>query len=204
VGDLEHGSITGSYATGDVDAFSGGVGGLVGGMLYSSIADSYSVGSISGISGLGGLVGGMSGSNIDNSFATGNISGFDLGVSGGLVGGEGSSFGRRNSSIRNSFATGNIRDSRGSASGLLGRSERTTITNSFRYINLTINGRIFTTNTPDCTMGGILTAAQLTTQTTYTDIGWLFYPDGPWHWDERGFPKLNIGEESFPFDFNLN
>jgi len=201
VGVLEHGSITGSYATGDVDAFSGGVGGLVGGMLYSSIADSYAVGSISGNSGIGGLVGGMSGSSIDNSFATGNVNGFDLGVS-GLVGGEGSSFGRRNSSIRNSFATGNIRDVRGYASGLLGWFESTTITNSFRYINLTINGRIITINTPDCIMGGILTAAQLTTQTTYTDNGWLFYPDGSWHWDERGFPKLNIGVEDFPFNFS--
>jgi len=109
----------------------------------------------------------------------------------------------KNTSITNSYATGNLSGSE-SAGGLVGASENCSIINSYRYINLMVNDAIIppddTLSAPDKRHGGVKTALELMTQTTYTNNGWLFYPSGPWHWDEeKNFPKLNIGVEKFPF-----
>jgi len=208
VGYQRSGSIESSYATGNVTGRIGG--GLVGiqGTL-GSITNSYATGNVSGDI-AGGLVGSQYGS-ITNSYATGNIGDFyHSRYIGGLAGSQG------RGSIKNSYATGNLVGRE--PGGLVGGWSRDiSITNSYRYINLTINGMnpteytltsffgtiitVPTENMPDGIHGGILTAAQFMTKATYTDNDWLFYPDGPWHWDERGFPKLNIGAEDFPFNF---
>ena len=84
--------VTRSYATGNVNAGSGGyVGGLVGKVYQSNISDSYATGNVTTS---GSYVGGLAGytygtstrpSNISNVFATGNVSGGSSNV-GGLVG----------------------------------------------------------------------------------------------------------------------
>ena len=83
------------------------------------------------------------------------------------------------------------------------------ITNSYRYANITVNSipipANYTGSEHDKKYGGVKTADELMTQGTYSDNGWLFNDSsptsGPWHWDDRGFPKLNIGVEDFPFNF---
>jgi plastocyanin len=44
------------------------------------------------------------------------------------------------------------------------------------------------------------------TRETYTDNSWLFRDSTPitglWYWDSRGFPKLSIGTENFPFPWD--
>ena len=67
------------------------------------------------------------------------------------------------------------------------------------------------TNDPSGFHGGVKTAAELTAKSTYAGSvasgggGWLFNDSspapGPWYWDSRGFPKLNIGAENYPFSF---
>ena len=195
-------NITNSYATGNVSGTSW-VGGLVGHQLNSNITNSYATGDItgSGVFYVGGLVGSQSNSTVANSYATGDVSG-NLYV-GGLVGSQ------SNSSIANSYATGNLTE--GSSiyvvGALVGTQSGGSTTNSYRYINLTLNGTKIPENErgsePDGMHGGTVTAGQLLWRETYSDNGWLFTPSGPWHWDDRDFPKLNIGTENFPFRFDL-
>jgi len=189
-------SIKNSYAIGNV-ASNGGVnvGGLVG-QSFGSIENSYATGSVNGFMGAGGLVGSHSNSSITNSYATGSVSGTGAG---GLVGSQ------NNSSIINSFASGNVTGTH-TTGGLVGQqSGINTITNSYRYQFMTVNGVVRTENTPNDRHGGIVTAVQLMTRATFEDNGWLFNDStptaGPWHWDAAGFPKLNIGTESSPFRF---
>ena len=189
------GSITNSYATGDVSGY-GEIGGLVGQIMGSSIINSYATGDVSGYGEIGGLVGVQRTGSIANSFATGDVSGFH-GV-GGLAG----VLCYHGGSITNSFATGNIHAA-GLFGGLVGEQRRgSNITNSFRYQFATANNVVLPASDPNGRHGGILTANQLMTQATYSDNGWEFAPSGPWHWDDRGFPKLNIGTETFPFNFS--
>lgn len=80
------GSITASYAIGNVTGGAENVGGLVG-LAYGQIQDSYATGAVSGIKDVGGLVGdaafGMC--TINNSYATGLVTGTGDNI-GGLVG----------------------------------------------------------------------------------------------------------------------
>ena len=207
------GSIENSYATGNVVG-SRRIGGLVGMQFGSSITNSYATGNVRGIYRIGGLLGHQYSGSIANSYATGNVHGGIRGARyiGGLVGSQDL---RGRSAhyfpldvIKNSFTTGNIIGYHNVGSLVGRRNSYSKLTNSYYYINLyinlTINSEKNIENTPDGIHGSTLTVAQFMTQATYVDNGWLFYPDGPWHWDERGFPKLNIGAENFPFDFNLN
>ena len=135
VGYQVRGSITDSYATGDVAGGVGDddeVGGLVGFQLNGSITGSHATGNVSGgggsIDNVGGLVGQQHRGSITGSHATGNAdAGGDEGIIGGLVGV------LVDGSIIDSYATG---DANGSSSdgdevgGLVGRQSGGSITAS--------------------------------------------------------------------------
>ena len=197
VGSHTGGNIANSYAAGNV---SGGavIGGLVGEQDGGSIANSYATGNVTGTRGfVGGLVGAFyRGGSIANSYATGIVRGDGNGV-GGLVG---MLDGGR---IENSYATGNVRGNT-NVGALVGYAPRGSIASSYRYANILVNGERLTVNMPNGVHGGIRTRDQLTTRATYAGNNWRFndsVPAGPWHWDDRGFPRLNLGTESFPFRF---
>jgi len=189
------------YATSNIISTGDNAGGLVGYQYEGSITNSYATGDVSSVGNIGGLVGYQtSSSQITNSFATGNI--VSTGDnSGGLAG-----YQDGGSSIENCYAMGNITSTGENTGGLVGnQSSDSTITNSYRYIYLTINGDLISTVDPSGNHGGVRNLTQFKTQSTYSDSttlgggGWLFNPYGPWHWDDEGFPKLNMGVEENPF-----
>jgi len=101
-----NGSITNSYATGDVkssrDINSGRTGGLVAQNWDSSIINSYATGDVSGASNMvGGFVGNNRG-NIHNSFSEGDVSG-EKDMVGGFVGRN-----SENSMVLDSYSAGNV------------------------------------------------------------------------------------------------
>ncbi|MDZ7771338.1 MAG: filamin/ABP280 repeat domain-containing protein [Balneolaceae bacterium] len=118
------GSITGSYATGEVSG-NNRVGGLVGitSSSGSSITGSYSGASVSGGDRVGGLVGYSYGS-ISESYATASVSG-----SGGYVGGlVGENFG----AISESYASASVSGSGSYVGGLVGFNQPSgTVTDSY-------------------------------------------------------------------------
>ncbi len=140
VGSMQGGTVSYSYATGNVTGSSNSVGGLVGYMyggngFTAMVTNSYATGSVSGASDVGGLVGSNYGygkpSTISKSFATGNVSGTS--AVGGLVG---HNYGAT-ASVDNSYATGSVTGSASSTyvGGLIGDNTGTTadgtVTNSF-------------------------------------------------------------------------
>jgi hypothetical protein len=105
VGDNEGGTITNSYATGNVLGFFESVGGLAGQASYGDILNSYATGSVEGLyDSIGGLIGYVYTSNISSSFATGSVEGDD--ALGGLLGKVGST--STGSYISDCYATGDI------------------------------------------------------------------------------------------------
>jgi len=153
VGYKEGGTISNSYATGNVTGNSFDVGGLVG--RGDTIINSYATGNVSGTSGIGGLVG--SGVTISNSYATGNVTGnYNVG---GLVGS-----GNGNGTIINSYATGNVSCNNYYVGGLVGQNSGSTIINS--YYDKETTGRTDTYN------GIGKTTTEMKTQSTYE--GWDF------------------------------
>jgi len=114
-----NGTISNSYATGNVEEG----GGLVRYNYGGTIINSYATGNVSGQGTLGGLVAGNDGS-INNSYATGNVEGTGSQV-GGLAGYNGGT-------IINSYATGNV-EGTSHVGGLAGNiiSSGSTITNSY-------------------------------------------------------------------------
>ena len=132
VGNMNSGSISNSYATGNVTGGDNSLGGLVGEMTGGgSVSDSYATGNVTGASKIGGLVGTMTGS-ISNSYATGDVTLSGTGdFLGGLVGEMTGS-----SSLSNSYTTGNVYGgSSGSPGALLGSiSAGTSITGRNYYM----------------------------------------------------------------------
>jgi len=197
--------IESSYSTGDVSG-KNYIGGLMGYQDYGNTKNSYSTGDVSGNNSLGGLVGHQNSGIIANSYATGNTNGNDN--IGGLVGE------CYNNKIENCFTTGNV-SGNDNVGGLMGchydynnYDGEIRISNNYRYQLATRNGVVIPAASNDINgiHGGTKTAAELMTKTTYTGNSWLFNDStpttGPWYWDNRGFPKLNIGTENFPFGFN--
>ena len=198
------GIIENSYAAGDVIG-DYCIGGLVG--MSSSggiIKNSYATGNVDYVTGsanAGGAVGGLVGSHsssgsIENCYATSNVRG-TKGV-GGLVGSN--SFG---ASINNCYAAGNVSGNT-YLGALAGNNDSGTIANCYRYESLTVNGAVVPTSDTDSVSnrkhGDTVSQTQLTTQETYsTTTSWQYTPAGPWHWDSRGFPKLNPGTENWPW-----
>ena len=94
-----HGTVSNSYATGNVSGTGLYVGGLVGGNDWGgTVSNSYATGNVKGEEDVGGLVGANVGT-FSNSYATGNVSGDE--AVGGLVGANVGTF-------SNSYATGNV------------------------------------------------------------------------------------------------
>ena len=218
--------VTNCRAEGRVTAGSGRGGGLAGVSTNSRITNCNAAGSVSGDKDLGGLVGvstnsrvtncyaacgvtatggfagGLLGAQFDsriaNSYATGDVSG-EYNV-GGLVGGQNSSLGFVNS-ISNSYASGNVSGNKNIGGLVGGQLGVNTIANSYRwqFATVTEDGALPSINNdPNGRHGGTVTASELTDRTTYKD--WAF-SGSAWHWDDAGFPKLNIGVETFPFRF---
>jgi len=203
-------SITNSYVTGDVSGY-WHVGGLAGAQdNSSSIEDCYATGDVRGGNRVGGLVGFQWDGSITNCYATGDVRGGNR--VGSLVGWQG------NSNITNSYSTSDVSGD-SAVGGLVGYQEGdSTITNSYRYAGVTVtdsNGPVPMDENENGIHGGVKTAVEFMTKDTYTGNGWLFIDSeptaGPWHWgssdddssDDREFPKLNIGTESFPFRFPI-
>ena len=122
------GSITNSYATGDVNSDFSFIGGLVGYNL-GSITNSYTTGDVNGFGHVGGLVGYFSSGSITNSYTTGDVNG-DFAFIGGLVGRDDDGL------ITNSHSTGNVGGSEG-VGGLVGFNHYGTTTNSYATGNIT-------------------------------------------------------------------
>ncbi|WP_326941689.1 two-partner secretion domain-containing protein [Actimicrobium sp. GrIS 1.19] len=99
VGQNWSGSVSNSYATGDITSLTGGsnVGGLVGyGHNSASVNNSYATGAVVGGQGVGGLMGSMNkNSVINNSYSTGHVTGTSY--VGGLIGVTSSGAGVNNS-----------------------------------------------------------------------------------------------------------
>ncbi len=129
---VNQGTITDSYATGEITSTTPAVGGLVGnlaseGIITNSFADVKVVGGESWVGGLAGLVSGQ----IIDSYATGSVMGGGV-HTGGLVG-------DNQGTITNSYATGNVDGGDNRVGGLVGRNHSVaTITNSFATGN--VNG----------------------------------------------------------------
>jgi hypothetical protein len=124
-----NGSITDSYATGNVTGSSDYVGGLAGNSV-GNITNCYATGEIKGANYGGGLIG-SSGGNITDSYATGDVTGAGSSV-GGLVGNS------SNGNITDSHATGDVTGS-GYVGGLAGSSS-SSITNCYAKGNAVSSG----------------------------------------------------------------
>jgi hypothetical protein len=206
-------NIENCYATGNITTGNDCAGGLVGyqnasGGGSNNIKNCYATGNITtGNDYAGGLVGiqyaGGGNNSIETCYATGDVTvGNDS--AGGLVGEQSSAVGS-SCIIKNCGATGNVTAGNNFAGGLAGRKSgfgTNSIAGSYRYtgVVVTVVGvAIAMTDNPTGIHGGIMTAAQIMTQSTYTSSGWQFNPFGPWHWDSKGYPKLGFGVEKFPF-----
>jgi len=193
-----NGIITNSYTSGNISATDSHAGGIVGWQYEGKITNSYATGNITAtIDNAGGIVGLQHYGSIANSYATGNIKSSNC--AGGLLGIQ------YYGSISNSYAIGNVISSNNTG-GLVGcQWQSGSITDCYRYQSAAINGEIHTENTPSGIHGGIKTAADLLTKATYRGNSWLFNDTsptvGPWYWDNNGFPKLNMGNEIYPFPF---
>jgi hypothetical protein len=219
--DGSNNTIENCYATGNIMGSGYSTGGLVGGQSAyggsSSITNCYATGNVTATGNygyVGGLVGGQPNNtginstiSITNCYATGAVSGnFCVG---GLIGLQSSSGAGSNSTISNCYAAGNV-TANYDTGGMVGEQRVYTsgvsiITNSYRYVNLTLNGSVIpaVSNDINGVHGGVKSAAEFMSKTTYTINSWLFNDStptaGPWHWDGRGFPKLNMGTEDWPF-----
>ena len=130
VGDLIEGTVSNSYATGNVSGNSE-IGGIVGNSRYGTIINSYATSSISGSSNnVGGLLGLNFEGTVSNSYATGNVTG--ISYTGGLVGFS------NTGTVSNSYATGSVTGG-DSTGGLVGHNLTSTVSNS--YWNTTTSGQ---------------------------------------------------------------
>ena len=123
VGFVGGGSITASYATGNVTAVNGGdyAGGLAG-FNRSDISKSFATGNVLGGDTAGGLVGYQQSGTITNAYATGNVTGTD--VVGGLLG-------YNHGTVSNTFSTGVVTSAGSSQGGLIGINIVATVTNGY-------------------------------------------------------------------------
>lgn len=135
-----HGTVSDSYATGNLSGFIGYAGGLVGFFTDGVIRNSHASGSLTGV-GLGGGLVGVAIGTITNCYATGTVTGDSEGgdAIGGLVG-------VNDGSIKMSFASGNVNGGAQDvfAGGLVGATggynSKAIITESFATGNITNTG----------------------------------------------------------------
>jgi filamentous hemagglutinin family protein len=158
-GDLH---IDSAVATGNVTSLMD-VGGLVGIMYNSSIANSHATGAVNASTNVGGLVGFSNGSTISNNFASGAVLGNGISV-GGLVGFMGNA-----SSVVQSYATGAVTDgSYNTVGGLIGwLSQSSSVAESFASGAVTgpetvggLIGKSTTSSVTDSYASGVSSGAQ--------------------------------------------
>jgi len=175
------GTISNSYTTGSVTGVSS-IGGFVG-SSFGTISDSYSTASVTGNSRLGGFVG-FSTANISNSYATGDVSGTTN--VGGFVGD------RLAGLVTNAYSTGKVTGTY-NVGGFVGKDgDGGSITNSFW--DMETSGR----TTSD---GGVgKTTAQMTNSATFTGWDtsiWSFGADDTIEGYAIGLPYLkNVTQDS--------
>ncbi len=179
VGVNETGSIANSYATGNVNGHSN-IGGLVGFNNHGVIANCYATGTVNGKDGAGGLVGYNDSGEISNSYATGDVSGYNH--VGGFIG-------LNSGTITNSYSIGRV-TGESDVGGLAGYGTNypiSTISNCFWDIE---------TSGQTSSAGGIgKTTAQMKTQSTFT--GWDFVMESTngsvniWCMPQGDYPKLS-------------
>ncbi|MFV1883882.1 MAG: GLUG motif-containing protein [Balneola sp.] len=128
VGQNYRGGISNSYSTGSVSGITD-VGGLIGQNYRGGISNSYSTGSVSGITDVGGLIGDDSEGSITRSNFTGSVSGATN--VGGLVGTI------YIGSISNSYSTGGVSGVT-NVGGLVGQNLNGSISNS--YVTGSVSG----------------------------------------------------------------
>jgi filamentous hemagglutinin family protein len=163
VGGQNGGSISNSYAIGDVTSFDGEViGGLIGGFGGAELTNSFATGDVTGGYEVGGLIGAVGASSlttvVDNSYAIGNVTGTretDNIMGGGMIGGL---IGRSSGTdIGNSHATGNvitIADGRtNNMGGLVGSQKGGSISNSYATGTVVGNGGNYVGNLVGGTAG---------------------------------------------------
>ncbi len=167
IGYFDNLTISGSYATGSVDASALYVGGFVGGAESGVIDESYSTGTVTSarwdVGGFGGYVGGV---EIVDSYATGDVTGDEW--VGGFVGETDS-----NAEYTRCYATGDVRAigaisefEGGVVGGLIAEGETVTITDSYALGDVTAEGAF------DYYVGGILgTAQDVTLANAYYALG---------------------------------
>ncbi len=165
------GTVTRSYATGDVSGVSN-VGGLVGiNANGAAITTAFATGAVSGSANLGGLVGLNTQAVISTTYATGSVTGGS--AVGGLIGNNylGNTYGN---TVANSYATGAVSGS-SAVAGLIGSNyllpnASGSVTGSFWNTETTghSNG---VTGTAVAGAIGVDTAG-LKTLSTFTDVGW--------------------------------
>lgn len=151
------GTITNSYATGNVTGIQ--AGGLVGSLQgASNVTNSYATGNVTGVGDVGGLFG-YSGATVSNSYATGSV----IGTGGGDVG-VGGLIGINQGTVSNSYATGSVTGAANWIGGLVGSDSSTQSTNN--YWNTETAGQVASV------LGTGLTTAQMQQQASFA--GWDF------------------------------
>ncbi|MBC6414695.1 MAG: cadherin-like beta sandwich domain-containing protein [Chromatiales bacterium] len=185
------GSITNSYATGDVSGFFE-VGGLVGRNLGGSIANSYATADVRGqYETIGGLVG-FNGGSITNSYATADVSGQYENI-GGLVG-------WNDGDITNSYTTGDVMGYFQIGS-LVGRNLGGSIANSYATADITRFGEVgglVGSNQGNTTNSSIQSTEALQLPTTTIDI-YSEWSTANWDFgNSLQYPTLKYAADSDP------
>jgi filamentous hemagglutinin family protein len=185
VGVNEQGSITHSYATGNVTATGYAAGGLIGANSTSdlaaptsgtdiSVTGSYATGNVQGTLGVGGLIGAnaanLATSTIEHVYATGNVAGTQY--VGGLVGANAAQGGTSN--INQTYATGVVSGT-SDVGGLVGENRvllgTSTVSNS--YWNTQTTGQANAIGTNNGTVSNLtgLTSAQMQQLSSFANFG---------------------------------
>ncbi len=130
IGGLYYGSLTESYSTCSVIGGDYYVGGLLGSNYESFVSKCFATGSVTGVNAVGGLSGdSMFGGIFINCYATGAVYGSDM--VGGLVGDNYGTYEGSYSQIINSYSKGHVTGTT-KTGGLVGRNENgATVTNSY-------------------------------------------------------------------------
>jgi hypothetical protein len=164
VGENENGTIANCYSIGSVSGGTWEIGGLVGVNLAGTIGKSFSTGEVTSPEALfvGGLAGGNNG-EISNCYSTGSISGYE--EVGGLVGVNGGE-------LTNCYAAGRVEANEPPYGGLIGNHAVSTYLSCFwdSDVNPDMNG-IGSGSDPNV-IGK--TTAEMMQECTFTNVGWDF------------------------------
>ena len=182
VGFVNGGSITASYATGNVTAVNGGdyAGGLVG-FNRDAIAQSYATGNVVGGESTGGMLGYQQSGSLTNVYATGNVTGTNY--VGGVIG-------FNDAAVAHIYSTGVVTATGTSSGGVVGLNRTilsATVTNS--YWNPTVSTQASGGASTGTTA---LTAAQM--QQAASFVGFDFTAGaGPWRlYEGHSTPLLRV------------